>query len=61
MKFFDPRKGYGFIERRGGPDLFMHKSALAGTEPDDLTEGRQVAYEIEPGRRGEQAANVRVV
>ncbi len=61
VKFFDSRKGYGFIERDGGPDLFVHVSALGGTIPADLTEGRPVAYDVEPGRRGEQAANVRVM
>ena len=60
LKFFDARKGFGFISRSGRPDLFVHSSALAAIPPDALTEGQPVTYDVEPGRRGEQAASVQV-
>ncbi len=60
LKFFDARKGYGFIARAGRPDLFVHASAMTAIAESDLTDGLEVAYTVEPGRRGEQAASVRV-
>ncbi len=60
LKFFDARKGYGFIARPGRPDLFVHASALTAIAEGDRTDGLPVAYSVEPGRRGEQAASVRL-
>ncbi|MEJ7584272.1 MAG: DEAD/DEAH box helicase [Acidimicrobiales bacterium] len=60
LKFFDARKGYGFIARAGQADLFVHVSALGDIAPSDLADGLPVSYRVEPGRRGEQAASVRV-
>ena len=60
LKFYDARKGYGFIARAGQSDLFVHVTALSDIDPDDLADGLPVSYRVEPGRRGEQAASVRV-
>lgn len=57
---YNPARGYGFISRRGGADVFVHVSALS--EPDQtLSPGQRVRFELAPGRRGHQAANVRPV
>jgi cold shock CspA family protein len=61
IKWFDPRKGFGFIERSEGDDVFVHFSALEGAGRDTLAEGQSVDFEIGPGRKGEQAHNVRLV
>ena len=57
---YNPRRGYGFISRRGGGDVFVHVSALAGREPS-LEPGQRVRFELAPGKRGHQARNVRAV
>lgn len=57
---FNAAKGYGFISRRGGSDVFVHVSALAGRE-GTLQPGQRVRFELVPGRRGAQATNVRSV
>ncbi|MDR9505414.1 cold shock domain-containing protein [Brevibacillus agri] len=54
VKWFSKEKGYGFIERDGGPDVFVHYSAITGTGYRNLEEGEQVVFEIVNG----QAANV---
>ncbi|HET9608009.1 MAG TPA: cold shock domain-containing protein [Acidimicrobiales bacterium] len=60
MSTYNPARGYGFISRRGGADVFVHVSALSG--PDQiLSAGQRVRFELAPGRRGHQAANVRPV
>jgi superfamily II DNA/RNA helicase len=57
---YNPARGYGFISRRGGADVFVHVSALSG--PDQtLSPGQRVRFELAPGRRGHQATNVRPV
>ena len=61
VKFFNAEKGYGFISREGAPDVFVHYSAIDGKGYRSLTEGQRVEFEIVPGKKGEQAANVRVV
>jgi superfamily II DNA/RNA helicase/cold shock CspA family protein len=61
IKWFDPRKGFGFIERAEGNDVFVHFSAFAGTGRDAVAEGQPVDFEVGPGRKGEQAHNVRLV
>jgi cold shock CspA family protein len=56
---YDPQRGFGFIARRGKPDVFVHASALAsGHVPQS---GERVRFEVAPGRRGQQARNVRRV
>ncbi len=61
VKFFNSEKGYGFITREGGPDVFVHFSQIAGTGFKKLEEGQQVEFEIGPGRKGDEARDVRVV
>jgi CspA family cold shock protein len=61
VKFFNTEKGYGFITREGGPDLFVHHSNIAGTGFKSLSEGQTVEFEIGQGRKGDEAQNVRVV
>lgn len=58
VKWFSKEKGYGFIEREGGPDVFVHYSAIVGNGYRNLEEGEQVTFEIVNGQRGLQAANV---
>ena len=58
MKWYDPRKGYGFIERPGEDDLFVHHTNLDDTV-GRLEEGEHVEFEIGPGKRGEEARRVR--
>ncbi len=57
---FNPQRGFGFISRRGGGDVFVHVSALTGREPT-LEPGQRVRFELAPGKRGQQARNVRSV
>jgi CspA family cold shock protein len=61
VKFFDAQKGYGFITREGGTDLFVHYSNIAGSGYRSLEEGQQVEFEIGAGRKGDEAQNVRAV
>ncbi len=61
MKFFNAEKGYGFISRSEGDDLFVHYSNIQGSGYRSLTEGQQVEFDVAPGRKGEEAQNVRVV
>lgn len=58
VKWFNASKGYGFIERQGGPDVFVHYSAIQGSGYRSLEEGQQVEFEIEQGPKGLQASNV---
>jgi CspA family cold shock protein len=59
VKWFDDRKGYGFIEQEdGGQDVFVHFSALQGEGYKTLDEGQQVQFDIVQGEKGPQAANV---
>jgi CspA family cold shock protein len=58
VKWFNGSKGYGFIEREGGPDVFVHFSAIQGDGYKTLEEGQQVEFEVEQGPKGLQAANV---
>jgi cold shock protein len=61
VKFFNSEKGYGFISREGGADLFVHFSNIAGTGFRNLDEGQKVEYEPQEGRKGMEATNVTVV
>ena len=59
VKWFNDRKGYGFIGRDDGPDVFVHYSAIEGEGFKTLAEGDCVEFEIVRGEKGQQAANVR--
>jgi cold shock protein len=61
VKWFNGDKGYGFIAREGGPDVFVHYSAIEAEGFRNLTEGQKVEFTIEKGPKGLQAANVRLM
>jgi CspA family cold shock protein len=61
VKWFSPEKGFGFILQDGGPDVFVHFSAITGDGYRNLEEGQQVEFDVTDGQKGPQAANVRVV
>ena len=58
VKWFSAEKGYGFLEREDGGDVFVHFSAIQDQGFKTLTEGQQVEFDIVEGARGPQAANV---
>jgi CspA family cold shock protein len=58
VKWFNDAKGYGFISREGGPDVFVHFSAIQGAGFKSLAEGDRVEFEIVQGQKGPQAADV---
>jgi len=59
VKWFDERKGYGFIEQdAGGEDVFVHFSAIQGDGYKTLSEGQSVQFDVVQGQKGPQAANV---
>jgi CspA family cold shock protein len=58
VKWFNASKGYGFIEREGGEDVFVHYSALQSEGYRSLNEGQRVEFNIERGPKGLQASNV---
>lgn len=61
VKFFNNEKGYGFIERPDGDDVFVHFSSIEGSGFKTLEEGQNVEFEVGPGRKGDEAQNVRVI
>ena len=61
VKWFNDSKGFGFIEREGGKDVFVHHSAINGSGFKSLQEGDRVSFEIEEGQKGPAAANVTVM
>lgn len=61
VKFFNAEKGYGFISREGADDVFVHFSNIEGTGYKSLDEGQIVEFDIAPGRKGDEAHNVRKV
>ena len=61
VKWFNGSKGYGFIEREEGPDVFVHFSAIRGEGYRNLEEGQRVEFNVEQGQKGLQATNVAVL
>ena len=62
VKFFNAEKGYGFISLEGGDkDVFVHYSNIQGTGYKTLEEGQKVEFDVAPGRKGDEAQNVRVI
>jgi CspA family cold shock protein len=59
VKWFNDAKGYGFISRPDGPDVFVHHTAIQGEGFRTLSEGQEVEFDIVEGPKGLQAANVR--
>jgi CspA family cold shock protein len=61
VKWFDDRKGYGFIEQEDGPDVFVHHSGINGIGFKSLREGDRVTFDVEQGKKGPAAVNVTTV
>jgi len=61
VKWFNAEKGFGFIEREDGDDVFVHFSAIQSEGFKSLDEGQKVTFEVEQGQRGPQATNVQKV
>ena len=58
VKWFNDRKGYGFIEQEDGKDVFVHHSAIIGDGFKTLKEGQRVKFDVTEGPKGPQASNV---
>jgi cold shock protein len=61
VKWFNAEKGFGFISREGGEDLFVHYTEIQGTGYRSLDEGAKVEFDITDGKKGKQASAVRVI
>ncbi len=61
VKWFNNQKGYGFITKEGGGDVFVHYTAIQGEGFKKIDEGDDVEFDVEAGEKGEKAANVRKV
>jgi CspA family cold shock protein len=61
VKWFNAAKGYGFIQRAGGEDVFVHYRAIVGDGYKTLNEGDRVQFDVEKGPKGLQAANVSTI
>jgi cold shock protein len=61
VKWFNAEKGYGFIEREDGDDVFVHYSAIQMNGYRMLEEGQRVEFDVGPGNKGEEAQNVRPI
>ena len=61
VKWFSSEKGYGFITRSDGPDVFVHFSAIQGEGYRNLEENQKVEFDVSAGPKGPQASNVRPI
>lgn len=61
VKWFNTRKGYGFIAKEGGEDIFVHQTAIQSSGFRTLQEGQKVQFEVATGPKGDQAVNVKVI
>ena len=61
VKFFNSQKGFGFLERDDGDDLFVHYSNIAGDGYKSLEEDQTVSFDVGQGRKGDEAQNVRAI
>ena len=61
VKWFNSSKGYGFIEQEDGPDVFVHHTGINSSGFRTLNEGDRVTFDIEEGKKGPAAVNVKVV
>jgi CspA family cold shock protein len=61
VKWFNDAKGFGFLSREGGPDVFVHHSDIRGEGFKSLTEGQKVQFEIVDSPKGPRAANVTAI
>ena len=61
VKWFNERKGFGFIEKEGGGDVFVHFSAIQADGFKTLNEGQAVSFDIVQGKKGEEAGNVKPI
>jgi len=61
VKWFNESKGFGFLEREGGPDVFVHFSAIKADGFRSLAEGQRVSFTVTEGQKGPQAENVSVL
>jgi CspA family cold shock protein len=61
VKFFNAEKGYGFISRDDGDDVFVHYTNIQGNGYRSLEDGQRVEFDVGPGRKGDEALNVRIV
>ena len=61
VKWFDEKKGFGFIEQDEGPDVFVHHTGIKATGFKTLKEGDKVTFDLEQGMKGPKAANVTAV
>jgi len=61
VKWFNEKKGFGFLEREDGDDVFVHYSSIQSSGFKNLTEGQSVEFETQEGPKGLQAVNVRVI
>ena len=61
VKFFNAEKGFGFISRSDGDDVFVHFSNIEGSGYKTLEEGQTVEFTVAPGRKGEEAQKVKVI
>ena len=61
IKFFSEDRGFGFIARDGGDDVFVHRTNVIGEGHITLEPGQEVEFDVGPGRKGEEAHNVRIL